>query len=84
MDLEVLLRGKGNYCFNEENFKNGYGLYCLWRNRWGFRPRVPPLDPPLVTEVANVDSTNTDADSLISLEINVSFTIFHHIKENKI
>ena len=27
VDLEVLLSGKGNYCFNQENFKNGYGLF---------------------------------------------------------
>ena len=59
VDLEVLLRGKGNYCFNQENFKNGYGLYYLWRNKWGFRLQAPPLDPPLISliEVANVDST---------------------------
>ena len=61
----VLLRGEGNYCFNKENFKNGCGLYCLWRNKWGFRPQDSPLDPPLVTEVANVDSTDIDADSLM-------------------
>ena len=23
---------EGKYCFNQENFKNGYGLYGLWRN----------------------------------------------------
>ena len=32
----------------------------------GFRPQVPPLDPPLVIEVANVDSTDTDGDSLMN------------------
>ena len=42
VDLEVLLRGKGNYCFNQENFKNGYGVYYLWRNKWGFSPKLPP------------------------------------------
>ena len=30
------------------------------------RSQVPPLDPPLVIEVANVDSADTDGDSLIN------------------
>ena len=64
-DPEVLVRGRASYCFNQEKFKNGYGLYCLWRNKCGFRPQVPPLDPPLVIEVANVGSTDTDGDSLM-------------------
>ena len=29
-------------------------------------PPFPPLDPPLVTEVANVDSTDIDGDSLMN------------------
>ena len=28
VDLEVLLREKGNYCFHQENFKNGY-MVCI-------------------------------------------------------
>ena len=45
--------------FQSKNFKNGYGPYYLWRNKWGFRPQAPSLDPPIVSliEVANVDST---------------------------
>ena len=60
VDLEVLLRGKGNYCFNQENFKNGYGLIVLFMEKQvRVQPQDPPLDPPLMslTEVANVDST---------------------------
>ena len=48
-----------------------------------------PLDPPLVSliEVANVDPLyDIDGDSLMNstIEINVSFTIFHNTKEKKI
>ena len=65
-DLDVLLKGKGKLLFQSKKFKNWYGVYCLWRNKSGFRPQIPPLDPPLVTEVANVDSTDTDGDSLMN------------------
>ena len=59
-------RGKGHKLLfqPEQNFKNGYGLYCLWKISGGSAPKFP-LDPPLVTEVANVDSTDIDADSLM-------------------
>ena len=34
---------------------------------WVWAPSPPPpLDPPLVIEVANVDSTDTDGDSLMN------------------
>ena len=62
MDLEVLPRGKGKLLFQSRKLKNGYGSIVYGEIREGSvpPPPPPPLDPPLVIEVANVDSTDGD------------------------
>ena len=80
-------KGEGQLLFQSRKFKKWViGLYYLWRNKWGFRPQAPPLDPPLMSliEVANVDSAVLMGIVWWILQINVSFTIFHNIKEKKI
>ena len=59
VDLEVLLSGRGKYCFNQENFKMGMVCIVYGEISEGSAPSSPPLDPPLTSliEVANVDST---------------------------
>ena len=54
-----LLRGKGNYCFNQENSKMGMVCIIYGEISEGSGPKLPPLDTPLVSliKVANVDST---------------------------
>ena len=37
-------KGKGNYCFNQEKFKDGNSMYYLWRNKCGFKPEAPNVD----------------------------------------
>ena len=37
--------GEGKLLFQSRKFQNGYGLYCLWRNKGS--AEAPPLDPPL-------------------------------------
>ena len=50
--------GEGKLLFQSRKFQNGYGLYCLWRNKWGFSPSSPLGSSALVTDgVPNVDST---------------------------
>ena len=62
--LEVLLGVRViNYCFNLNKISK-MGMVCIVYEKisGGSAPKFP-LDPPLVTEVANVDSTDIDADS---------------------
>ena len=64
-------KGEGQLLFQPRNFKNGFDLFQKWiwsvygEIRGGSDPQVPPLNPPLVIEVTSVDSTDTDADSLM-------------------
>ena len=52
-----------------KSFKMGMVCILYGEISEGSDPKSPPplpLDPPLVIEVANVDSTDTDVDSLMN------------------
>ena len=70
VDLEVLLKGKGNYCLNQENFKNGYGLYCYGEISEGSGPNLPPpppLDPPFMSLIdVAIPLCDIDGDYLMN------------------